>query len=939
MRSRAPRDVLLLSGAASKGSSQVVDTGGSDYFHVRPHAFVGPQQALGRNEKDHHDEAHLLLEARCRNTFRDKTPLSQSTQRLVQPALRSGAGSCGGGLAASGQGQAEVRRHQSPTPRSTRRRSPTPRSTPRRQSLQGPSSPRSTPRTPDFPLFLRSLSAGSLPHFPASDRPPSYSLIKTSGMLTVSLCDALPPSALATASPPAENESMATRLSRTGSSPPRYLPASMMGAPPGHEGLSRLGWAEPDGADGRKDSERRATRSTTGPAAITSTSKHPAVVSPRTRSSVHAHRERLIKGRAGSSTPSTEQTGEVCEREGQYASREASLLRPWMYSEARAFDTSLGRAGAWQCYQPGVVATDSAAPFSFRSGMHASSEQGCAIAAPSATSKSSSSLKKSPGALEGQTRGAVGPSRLPMVPSLDLSILVTQKSPVHAKEKELNADIAFRQSMRSKIHVLSEEERELVEFMQQDQRRPGVLNDLQTSAVSAIKYTGKELQTSASEIKPGMGLAQQKFRSSPGTPNVVRFEERSTTQLLRLRRQDPSLLSSAELLRLMQFEDSARATASRPRSSRTSTQEGESSRLPTITLATSLAEVFRAADNVAGSSEKAPLTMLRAAPRKDESMQACRSSVSAHDVEEEIQPERLQACEGACAALGLLSDQNDAGLRKGARARRQTLSGFAHTQEAANVAGSLQRASTNKHEQTVPNREKSVDKQEVEASEAETTVAKENGEWTHYRTARNVCEEACCCPDASPSSKYMLSCESKASEDWGSLFSSPGTFDHHHHVQESPRAMGKEAEQGMRIGKSLFPPSLSPSPASPPSLPSSLTLGARVVSIAKNEDMGVADMGLATQGTSLPPHLISWNAHQSSRVPSLLLFVFSIYTQNGSICSTPQSARQMTSDVRRWMRRNDLDLSTWLPTDLLKLFLHPIVSQQICKQERTRTQA
>ena len=919
LRRRAPRDVLLLSGAASKGSSQVVDTGGSDYFHVRHHAFVGPQQALGRNEKDHHDEAHLLLEARYRNIFRDKTPLSQSTQRLVQPAPRSGAESGGGGFAASGQGQAEVRRHQSPTPRSTRRRSPTPRSTPRRQSLQGPSSPRSTPRsnplTHNFPLFLRSLSAGSLPHFSASDRPPSYSLITTNGMLTVSLCDALSPSALATASPPAENESMATSLSRTGSSPPRYLPASMMGAPPAEEGFSRLGWAGSDGADGRKDSERRATRSTTGPAANTSTSKHPAVVSPRTRSSVHAHRERLIKGRVGSSTPSTEQIGEVWEREGQYASREASLLRPWMYSETRAFDTSLGRAGAWQCYQPGVVATDSAAPFSFRSGMHASSEQGRAIAAPSATSKSSSSLaKKSPGALEGQTRGAVGPPRLPMVSSLDLSILVTQKSPVRAKGKVLNADIASRQpeSMRSNIHVLSEEERELVEFMQQDKRWPGVVNDLQTSAVSAIKSTGKELQTSASEIEPGMGLAQQKSRSSPGTPNVVRFEERSTTQLLRLRRHDPSLLSSAELLRVMQFEDSARATASRPRSSRTSTEEGESSCLPTVTLATSLADVFRAADNVASSSEKAPLTMLWAAPRKDESMQARRGSISAHDVEEEIQPERLQACEGDCAVLGLLSDQNDAGLRKGARARRQTLSGSAHTQAAANVAGTSQRSSTNKHEKTVPSREKCVDKQEVEASEAETTVAKENGEWTHYRTARNVCEEACCCPDASRSSKYMLSCESKASEDWGSLFSSPGTFDHHHHMQESPRnqdattprhrtalatangavisspdsppypAMGKEAEQGMRIGKSLFSPSLSPSPASPPSLPSSLTLGARVVSIAKNEDMGVADMGLATQGTSLPPQCAP------KLECSTLLLLFLSYSQNGSICSTPQ---------------------------------------------------
>ncbi len=68
--------------------------------------------------------------------------------------------------------------------------------------------------------------------------------------------------------------------------------------------------------------------------------------------------------------------------------------------------------------------------------------------------------------------------------------------------------------------------------------------------------------------------------------------------------------------------------------------------------------------------------------------------------------------------------------------------------------------------------------------------------------------------------------------------------------------MSKEAQQGMRIGKSLFSPSLSPSPASPPSLPSSLTLGVRVVSIAMNEDMGVAEVGLATQGTSLPPHLL-----------------------------------------------------------------------------------
>ena len=65
-----------------------------------------------------------------------------------------------------------------------------------------------------------------------------------------------------------------------------------------------------------------------------------------------------------------------------------------------------------------LLVSDSAAPFSFRSGMNASSEQGRAIAAPSAASKSSSSLKKSPGALEkneGHTRGAVATSRLPMV--------------------------------------------------------------------------------------------------------------------------------------------------------------------------------------------------------------------------------------------------------------------------------------------------------------------------------------------------------------------------------------------------------------------------------------------------------------------------------------------------------------------------------------------
>ena len=233
----------------------------------------------------------------------------------------------------------------------------------------------------------------------------------------------------------------------------------------------------------------------------------------------------------------------------------------------------------------------------------------------------------------------------------------------------------------------------------------------------------------------------------------------------------------------MQFEDSARAAASRPGSRGTSTEGGESSR---------------------------------------------RSSVSAHAVEEEIQPERLQACEGACAALGLLSDQNDAGLRKGARARRQTFSASAHAQaEAANVAGTSQLASTHKHEQAVLSREQSVDKQEVEASETETDVDKDNREWTHYKSARTVCDEACCCPDASRSSTCILSCESTAS-----LYSSPRTFDHHHHVHESPRnqdattpryksdvatahssvisspdsppAMGYEAQQGMRIGKSLF---------------------------------------------------------------------------------------------------------------------------------------
>ena len=230
-----------------------MDTGGSDYFHVRPHAFaVGPQQIL--ITKAHHDEAHLLLEARYRNTFWDKPP-SQSTPRLAQPAPLSGTGAGGGGLAAS-RGQVKVQRHQSPTPRSTQRRSPTPQSTPRRQSLPGPSScdtsPRSTPRakhrTPDFQPFLRSLSAGSLPHFSASDCPPTDSLIAIRGpmllsLLPVSVCDALPASALATASPPAGKESMATRLSQTVSSPSRYLPASMMGAPLAHEGLSSLGWA------------------------------------------------------------------------------------------------------------------------------------------------------------------------------------------------------------------------------------------------------------------------------------------------------------------------------------------------------------------------------------------------------------------------------------------------------------------------------------------------------------------------------------------------------------------------------------------------------------------------------------------------------------------------------------------------------------------------
>lgn len=46
------------------------------------------------------------------------------------------------------------------------------------------------------------------------------------------------------------------------------------------------------------------------------------------------------------------------------------------------------------------------------------------------------------------------------------------------------------------------------------------------------------------------------------------------------------------------------------------------------------------------------------------------------------------------------------------------------------MTGTLQRASTNKHDQAVPSREQSVDKQEVEASEAETAVANDNGEWT-----------------------------------------------------------------------------------------------------------------------------------------------------------------------------------------------------------------
>ena len=44
-----------------------------------------------------------------------------------------------------------------------------------------------------------------------------------------------------------------------------------------------------------------------------------------------------------------------------------------------------------------------------------------------------------------QTRGAVGLSRPPMVPSLDLSILVMQESILRAKEKVLNADLACMQ--------------------------------------------------------------------------------------------------------------------------------------------------------------------------------------------------------------------------------------------------------------------------------------------------------------------------------------------------------------------------------------------------------------------------------------------------------------------------------------------------------------
>jgi hypothetical protein len=46
--------------------------------------------------------------------------------------------------------------------------------------------------------------------------------------------------------------------------------------------------------------------------------------------------------------------------------------------------------------------------------------------------------------------------------------------------------------------------------------------------------------------------------------------------------------------------------------------------------------------------------------------------------------------------------------------------------------------------------------------------------------------------------------------------------------------------------------------------------------------MGVADMGLATQGTSLPPQCAP------KLECSTLLLLFLSYSQNGSICSTPQ---------------------------------------------------
>ena len=633
MRNRAPRDTLelQLQKAGSPRSRQGVETGGRDYFHVGAQAAAAASQSLQSGGRGATPRSYSQAgEGRLLGAPRSAMDSSRSAVHAALPRSLA---------RAAAQSHNDAKHDEAQGLLSERYKTVL-----REEWNPSTPAPLDASHTPARRRVTRCLSADSMPHFPASDSPPTY----------------VPKSGIEDARTSVTHSPRGVARCSSFHGPP----ASMMLTSPAQKSLS-----ESDrGTDDSPGTTERRTRSTTSASASPSSSKLTAV--DRTRASIHAHQERL-RGRAGSRTPRNEPHGHEMQaidaRDGytsgnacgdafvlrsemhsettaffdaspskgppgrgmqtgdSFAGVKAPLLRSAMHREPTAFNTTLDRTGAWQWTRPDVVATDPGAPFAFRSEMHVPNNTHSRSEQERAHIQLLQELEN-----QGEPSTLAQSSKAPVVPRLDLSSVVAGRTA--ARPKALATAAASHHSMHSRMkvvtNVISEEERLMVELMRRNYHRPSVLQELRRSALSRTESA----RSSHTETSQGPGSSPEDSQapsplisSSPSSPlssrrssrrgSAVRFEERSTTQLLRLRRQDPALLSPEELIRLIRFEDSARAVATRLNTSRSSTDSA------------AIGHAF---------------------------------SVGEHAVGGEMNPDHLQPCNGACEApvTALLSDQH-----------------------------------------------------------------------------------------------------------------------------------------------------------------------------------------------------------------------------------------------------------------------------------------